>query len=131
MLERVIGYADPEKLTSASYTENVPIEEPGDRQANVVTSLLPGDGDLHAPVLDIDIPATLIPSSTPGHAHLYLDVALPWDKYCRLLGALHDAGIIQLGFLDHSQARHRSVVRMPWVQKHQPMTTSAPTEEPF
>ena len=28
---------------------------------------------LHTFVVDIDLPATLVPSSTPGHSHLYID----------------------------------------------------------
>lgn len=83
---------------------------------NVVTSSL-GRGDLHAPVLDIDIPHTLVPSSTPGHSHLYLDVAMSWDQYERLLEVLADVGIIEKGYYLASQARGFTAARLPWVKK--------------
>ena len=72
---------------------------------------------LHRPVLDIDIPARLIPSSTPGHHHLYLDVDMPWDKYEALLKALADAGVIEQGYLLAALDRGATFVRLPWVGK--------------
>lgn len=71
----------------------------------------------HAPVLDIDFAAELIPSATPGHFHLYLDKPMPWSKYQALLMALADAGIIEPGYAAASVARTASFVRMPGVPK--------------
>ena len=49
--------------------------------ANVVTSLVGGTGipGMHKPVLDIDMPVRVEPSSTPGHFHLYIDRAMSSD----------------------------------------------------
>ncbi len=78
---------------------------------------LAGDEMVHAPVLDLDFPAALVPSSTPGHYHLYLDTLVPHDKYVALLNALAEAGVIQRGYANASQARGYSAVRAPWVEK--------------
>jgi hypothetical protein len=89
-------------------------------EANVMTSEVAGtEGLLHKPVLDIDMPAKLIPSSTPGHFHLYIDHAMPWGRYAELLRALAAAGLIQEGFAESSIQRGYSVVRLPWIKKEQ------------
>lgn len=95
-------------------------------EAEVVTSYaghdLPLDlAPLHRPVLDIDFPAALLPSTTPGHFHLFLDKKLTWEKYARLLSALADAGIIEEGYEDASYNRQFSSVRLPWVKKNEEM----------
>jgi hypothetical protein len=68
-------------------------------------------------VLDLDLPAQLIPSSTPGHFHLYLDVELSHSTYMDLLTALAAAGIIERGYADASRERGYTAVRLPWVRK--------------
>lgn len=89
--------------------------------ANLVSSKVKTEGDeandLHRPVLDIDVPAYLVPSSRPGHSHLYIDVEIPEDKYFNLLDALADCGILEKGYAGVSRARDASAVRLPWVQK--------------
>jgi hypothetical protein len=88
---------------------------------NSVSSLC--DDGLHRPALDIDIPMTVVPSSTPGHCHLYFDeVALTWPQYEALLIALADAGIIEQGYLRASQERTQTILRLPGVRK----TNTAP-----
>ncbi len=71
----------------------------------------------HAPVLDLDFPAMLIPSTTPGHFHLYLDTYIPHDKYMDLLDALAEARIIESGYSAASQKNGFTAVRAPWVKK--------------
>lgn len=83
--------------------------------ANVITSRR-SDG-LHAPVLDIDFGARLIPSSTLGHFHLYLDKAMTWSAYRRLLIALGDAEILEPGYVEASLRRGHSAARLPGVRK--------------
>lgn len=87
-----------------------------------------GEEPLHRPVLDIDFPAALIPSTTPGHFHLYLDKPMGWSQYSRLLGALAEAGIIEQGYLGASIDRGYTSVRLPWVKKesYQQPTESNP-----
>lgn len=85
-------------------------------EANVVSSECV-DGQ-HRPVLDLDFECQLVPSSTPGHFHLYLDgLALPWWKYDALLKALADAGVIQHGYYTASRHRRATMVRLPGVSK--------------
>lgn len=91
-------------------------------QAKVTTSMIAQSGlpllpVMHKPVLDLDMPCKLIPSSTPGHFHLYIDQAMSWDAYRALLHALAAAGLIEQGYLNASLARGHTAVRLPWVQK--------------
>lgn len=91
--------------------------------ANVVTSKYQGyagydDGEnWHRPVLDLDLDAKLLPSSTSGHFHLFIDKPMEWDKYVALLEALADAEILELGYVKASIERGHTAVRLPWVRK--------------
>src|SRR5579872_4116295 len=60
--------------------------------------------EIHMPVLDIDFPCELIPSSTPGHFHLLINKAIRWPKYAELLEALASAGVIEYGYAKASIA---------------------------
>jgi hypothetical protein len=98
-----------------------------EQEANVVTSQLAGqqlneldtNAGLHAPVLDIDFGAQLVPSSTPGHFHLYFEKAMTWGNYCGLLKALGDVGILEAGYVKASLRRGYSSVRKPGVYKQE------------
>lgn len=141
VMPRRVGYCDPEKMSQGdSDVAGAPVEEPSGRIPNVVTSFLsdgdsPGDQPLHAPVLDIDFQCFVVPSSRPGHYHLYLDHALTWEKYAALLTALGEAEILSPGFVHFALEREETVVRMPWVPKHSdgaaPAVLPTDTEEPF
>ncbi|WP_426940284.1 hypothetical protein [Pseudarthrobacter sp. S6] len=82
-----------------------------------VVSSLDLDTYMHRPVLDIDIPAALIPSSTPGHHHLYIDKPMTPLQYVDLLKALTAAGIIEEGYAAASIERGYTSARLPWVKK--------------
>lgn len=71
----------------------------------------------HSVMLDIDIPAKLIPSSTEGHSHLYIDKEMSWREYRKLLRALMKAGIIEKGYYEVSVKRKATHLRLPWVKK--------------
>jgi hypothetical protein len=73
----------------------------------------------HAVLLDIDYPAHLVESSSPGHYHLYLDVpnGVKHDDYMELLAMLAKCGVIEKGYADVSIARGHSDLRLPWVSK--------------
>lgn len=107
-------------------------------EANIATSIREDLGDplakpVHALLLDLDIPAWLVPSSTPGHSHLYVDVAIQQDAYFRLLAALAECGVIQHGYAASSIHRGGTALRLPWVKKPQtePATPAPITETPF
>lgn len=85
--------------------------------ADVVSSEYLGFHGSHMLVLDIDVPAALIPSSTPGHSHLYINTYMPWQVYEKLLDALAEAGILEPGYVGASKARKATAVRLPWVSK--------------
>lgn len=77
--------------------------------ANLVSSRT-RDG-LHAPALDVDFSARLLPSKTPGHYHLFLDRTMPWWRYRILLKVLAWSGIIEPGYYRASVARKQTFLR--------------------
>ena len=83
--------------------------------ANLIGSLC-RDG-MHRPVLDIDLPCQLLPSSTPGHFHLYIDLPLDPGPYMELLQALADAGVVSRFYAEAAVHRGQTFVRPPWVKK--------------
>jgi hypothetical protein len=101
---------------SSQPDERVEVDNLAD--ANVISSkqkLYPG---WHTPMLDIDVPMTVVPSSTPGHAHLYFPtVSAPWDSYVRLLDAMGEIGILEPGYVAVSKVRGNTSLRLPWVLK--------------
>lgn len=76
-----------------------------------------GADGYHYPCIDIDIPVRLVPSSTPGHSHLYVDEPITWATYKNLLVALAEAGIVEEGYLNASVNQGGTTVRMPHVKK--------------
>ena len=93
---------------------------------NVITSVirptpfLPLDQSLHNVVLDLDLPATLLPSSTVGHFHLFVDHPMTWEVYLNLLDAMVAAGLVEPGYVDASRTRGHTAVRLPWIKKGEP-----------
>jgi hypothetical protein len=84
-------------------------------ESNVVSSLLPNGR--HAPAIDVDLPVHAVPSTTPGHSHLYLDVELTWPDYLSLLEVMRDVGIVQDGFYRSAKSRGTTLLRLPGVPK--------------
>ena len=112
------------QYTEQELLENEDRIECDEDEANLVSSLMSDpvyarhdQQAWHMPVLDIDIPCRLIPSSTPGHHHLYIDAPMRWVDYKRLLILLRDLGIIEAGFCDLSIKRGASFVRHPECKK--------------
>jgi hypothetical protein len=85
--------------------------------AEVVSSELHDAIGDHAPVLDIDVPIGIVPSSTPGHCHLYIDVRMSWRQYKRMLKAMAAAGVLEEGYVKASIRRRHTAVRVPWLKK--------------
>lgn len=90
----------------------LPVEK---EAANLVGSLC-GDG-YHRPCLDIDFPARLVPSSTPGHYHLYLEVPMTTEKYLDLIDALAIAGVVSPRYAGFCRQRGGSFCRPEGVKK--------------
>ena len=114
----------PVKVTefgSSSELGTADVREPVSHwnEGNCITSRVK-DSKGHALVIDLDIPAYLIPSSTPGHSHLYVDADIPEDKYFALLDSLADCGVIEGGYANVSKVRGYTTVRLPWEKKELP-----------
>jgi hypothetical protein len=102
-------------------------------EANVVTSENPyyeeinkirGDDSYtykHLPVFDLDCRHSYIPSTTPGHGHLFLDVSLTQEEFEKLLKVLAEVGILDHGYVNASLRRGYSAVRLPWIRKEVPV----------
>lgn len=97
-----------------------------EEHANLISSLLEESegidpfstpGDKHALTLDIDMEARLLPSSTPGHYHLFIDRVLTWEQYVVVLQALAFAGIIEDGYFRAALRQKQTYVRKPGVTK--------------
>lgn len=84
-------------------------------EANLIASRC-ADGR-HMPVIDLDVPHYVIPSTTPGHGHLYIDVKTSWPRYIVLLLSLRLCGVIEKGHLWWSVKRGATFVRKPGVLK--------------
>ena len=89
--------------------------------AQVVSSEVRGSyslgGDEHIVALDIDHEAWLIPSTNPGHSHLYVAVTCQWNKYVKFLEAAADIGLVEPGYVAASKRRGATYLRVPWLQK--------------
>lgn len=72
---------------------------------------------MHAVLLDLDVPAYLVPSSREGHSHLYIDVPVQEEAYFKLLDALAECQIIERGYAAASKKKGGTFLRLPWVKK--------------
>lgn len=119
------------------------IAEPSERHpANVATSVVrtklsrsafggpTQEQVLHYPVIDLDVPHHVVPSSTPGHSHLYIDVPLTDKQYEYLLETLVSVGIVQPGVLHSFHDNRATAVRLPWVNKSQAEVQAEQEEGP-
>ena len=111
------------KVTKWDEDSSVPFSQ---EETDESSSIREDADDSHALLLDLDVPAWLIPSSTEGHSHLYVDVKIPSRHYWPLLDALADAGVIQRGYANSSKHRGGTALRLPWVKKGEP-SDIAPT----
>lgn len=94
--------------------------------ANLITSRVDGFEDKHRPVIDLDLPAKLIPSTTPGHFHLYIDKDMTWSEYDRLLSVMVEVGLVEPGYVEVSRERGYTGVRLPWVRKPTTVDVTCP-----
>lgn len=91
--------------------------------ANLVSSHI--KNDIHAPAIDLDFPAYLVPSTTPGHFHLYIEKEMQWKDYKKLLDTLLEVGLINKGWYDISMKFEQTYLRLPHIKKElEPTPTS-------
>ena len=108
-------YYRNEKLDTATYRDPGTCTVCSKESANLVSSLC-GDGK-HRPILDLDLPVRLVPSSTEGHSHLYIDAEMSFDTMIALIDALASAGVVERGWATAVRSRGMALVRPPWVKK--------------
>lgn len=99
------------------------------------------DQDWHLPVFDVDVPRTVlvdndiqtsspsllllyrpslarwVPSTTPGHHHVYVDWPVKWWEYQQMLESLYLKGVIEEGYLNAAFKRGYTTVRKEGVRK--------------
>jgi hypothetical protein len=108
---RVVDFIDPDYDN-----QNAGVIVP-EQDANIVTSELTAPGNWHAPVLDLDIPHRYVPSSTEGHGHLYLDIAVPFDQMMEWLDKGVELGIFETGWYNAALTRGFTAVRKEGIVK--------------
>lgn len=78
-------------------------EEVSMNEANLISSRIKDKVSLwtgqpkHKVFLDLDIRHHYVPSSTPGHGHLYIDVDLDENELRKFIEYLHQLGIVGVG----------------------------------
>lgn len=84
-------------------------------------TMYPFDGydqdNRHAVLLDLDVPAYLVKSSTEGHSHLYVQVVAPWEDYVEFLNAAAKIGMLEQGYVNACVERGATSLRLPWIKK--------------
>lgn len=87
-------------------------------EANLISSLT--EQGTQAPAIDIDLPVHAIPSSTPGHFHLYFEKEMSWPEYEKLLRVMVEVGLVEKGFYDQAVKFKQTYLRLPYVKKGGP-----------
>lgn len=83
--------------------------------ANLISSEC--DDGMHAPMFDLDFGAYLIPSSTQGNNHLYIEKKITWAQYENILKAFEAAGLVQEGWVRSARRDKRAYLRLPNIRK--------------
>jgi hypothetical protein len=125
MMKRKFFKADADDLNDPDYLNSVKREETTEDKANLVSSIMDDEYNMmrlnydirHAPVLDLDFHCDLVPSSTPGRFHLFMDKEVNWLHYIPVLTAMAAAGLLEPGYVGASIAAGATFVRKPGVRK--------------
>lgn len=102
-------------ISDSPYEEDPERVESEHGYATLVSSKLPNGN--HMPVIDLDLPCTLVPSSTPGHFHLYVNQEMSFGQFLNMLQMMTDAGVVQPGFNRFTRERGQAFVRYPGVTR--------------
>jgi hypothetical protein len=62
-------------------------------------------------------PIELVPSSTPGHFHLYVEAPLAWDDYLALMRTMAEAGLLEPAWVALCERRRMALLRKPGNEK--------------
>lgn len=77
------------------------------------------DPEKTASVLELAVPIDVVPSSTPGHHHVYLDIEMKWRDYRRLCKRMQKAGLLEREFVKASFRRRMTMLFKPGLTKRQ------------
>jgi hypothetical protein len=91
------------------------IPESDSEKANLIGSLC-ADGS-HMPALDIDLPCSLVPSTTEGHFHMYIDKPMSFMAYKKLVAAFIEAGIVEPNIMKYMEMNGMTTLRPAKVKK--------------
>lgn len=111
-----LAYCEVLYSSSMETVPNQEVKSAGPDKANLVTSRVAGD--THIPLIDVDMDAALLPSSTPGHHHLYINKPMSYENYMKLLRVMAEVGIVQNGVLKAAEQQGYTSLRMPHIKKH-------------
>lgn len=90
------------------------------------------NAEQHYLMIDLDVQSYLVPSTTPGHSHLYVERSVPWRDLARLIEALAACGIIEHGYAAASLQRRSTTLRLPWIKKEpEPAEDGTPMKVKF
>jgi len=99
-----------------------PWDEVGVKKANLVTSVVKSTkgktNEMHRPLLDLDFEVSVLPSSTPGHNHLYIDKEMSKEDLDKLVNVLNEVGLLQNGIKNGWNRRGALSLRLPWIDKN-------------
>lgn len=79
--------------------------------ANLISSIRVDEK--HVLLLDLDMEHFYVPSSTPGHGHLYINAELTYDQLYEILQPLVKYGIVQRGIYEGFLRRGWLSLRLP------------------
>lgn len=69
--------------------------------------------------IELGVPAYLLPSSTAGHHHAYIDVEMKWRPYRALCKAMASVGLLEEAFVDLTISHGMSMLIRPGLTKRQ------------
>lgn len=116
------GQDSEDSMVDRCERNETPVESLND--ANIISSLLKrgrrSNDRRHLIAIDVDHPTYLIPSSTPNHFHLYVDIpgGVREEAYFDWLDASVKIGLVQAGYAKAARVRGHSDLRLPWVAKY-------------
>lgn len=87
------------------------------RQDGIAGYRVPGSDTLVEAVFQVIVPAKLVPSSTEGHFHLYLEMEMDWQDYLSLMRLMVGAGLLEKEWVELSERRKMAMLRKPGVRK--------------
>ena len=105
---------EPDPMANLEETEDL-------NTADIIASeakRLGGFQSKHMVMFDVDIPIVVVPSTTPGHSHVYFpNTYIPKEHLFEVLDVLANVGIVEPGYVAASKARGFTALRLPWVRK--------------